>query len=1082
MLITLKRDIRPPTAPVLGTPVVLGTTSISIPLATAASDPNGIASYTLEYATSLDGTYTAVTDAAIFPQTVSSLTPSTAYFFRAKAVDNYGNHGPYSGIVTATTQSVTPSPTLSWPTHEPAYVSLIPGVGGYGMNTVAGSGRHLGTPQTTIILVNSLATGNTGGAVTGYGPRVFAGTWEYAWRHTASPKVIIPIISGWVTIQDSVNCQGGARSGYVSYYGQFAPGQGLYLRGTNVETGGASNVAVWHLRSYMGDDVTGLPAGNRDCFSSGYGQGVTQQIVLINCEFAWSIDEVAGFFRSHNQVTFTGCAFFEPLHISTIIHPEDGAGFDHGFGPQIGGDTGQPQTTAVSTFRNLWAHTTGRNPLITARTFVHANNLHYNHGRPTGGAGNAVQIVPHGATEANFANVIGNGFIRGPNNNNSLVAVSVTGSFPTGSAGYLFANSQFGWSAPSNQNAFLTSSPSGYAASSVQSSAYPSSWGTGLTGVLQWATNPLAPTLTEWNNYVDLMDRTVGAQPIRRTTGRLKRVFDQIRDRLAGVTQTDQFVDTVTEAGGWFTVPSTTVDPLNPGSEWHAPLPTGSDRDTPHTSGTFSDGKSRVGYTRLEEWAYEQHLYVTSVQTTPVSTGDYDWIDNPVGYTDHWVDPARTTNGLGTFENPYSVAQVMTLNRPSTERHRFIVKPGQLSVTTQQSSSKFAAITPTWGGSEANPVLFKAQYPATRSTTTPSQMTVFRRTAGIGSIFGKSDVSPANYWRIDGIKFEGGNGGTGSEGGNEKANISLWGATGWWITRCWVDGEQADWTSITSTNGAAIYMQGCIAPVVRDVLLENMGRQFSNSRVFQGIELYDTRDGDFSYFTIQNCYGLGFFMKGYQVYQIHFQRNRVHHGFIQSTHDSALHPYYVVAGSNTANHNFWYNIVVDQRGVASSQPFRKCVEMNSIEPHQGTHFQNCTFIGGGECIGVRPGAGYTTDISFRNNIFYQNTVSNFTLIGGQAWGANGNNNFTFDHNLYNGHPANVHAQVPGNISFAQWQGSPYSKDANSVTTAPSFANFAGGDFRANGSNAVPDTWGLFGPQGALIPRGAFQPYGCRRDV
>lgn len=611
MLITLKADIRPPTAPVLGSPTALSTTSISVPLQAAATDPSGVTSYSLEYSTSLNGTYVEATAAAVFPQTVTGLTPSTQYFFRARAVDSYGNAGPYSGIVSTTTQDAPPVTGLSWPAHVPGYLSLIPGVGGYGMNTVAGSGRHLATPATTVILVNSLAAGNSGGALTGLGANVFGGTWEYAWRHTASPKTIIPVVGGWVTIQDSILNP----SAYVSYYGQAAPSTGLYLRGAKPEAGAGGNMAIWHLRSYMGDDVTGLPAGGRDCFGSGNGLGTTQQVVLINCEFAWSVDEIIDFNRSHNQITFIGCAFIEPLHLSTIVHPEDGPGVDHGFGPIVGGDTGQAQTSAVSTFRNLWAHTTGRNPLVSAQTFVHANNLHYNHGRPTGGAGNGVQIIGAGATQANFANILGNGFVRGPNNNTSLVAITAATTLPAGSAGYSFANCQFGWTAPANQGAFFTSSPTGYSASTVQSDAYPGSWGSGLTAVLQWASNPLAPTLTEWSNFVTLMDRTVGAQPRWRTTqyGRVAQVFNQIRDRINGVAQTDQFVDTVTEAGGWFTVPSVTINPLNPGSHWHAPLPTGSDRDTPYTSGTFSDGKSRVGYTRLEEWAYEQHLYVTSL-------------------------------------------------------------------------------------------------------------------------------------------------------------------------------------------------------------------------------------------------------------------------------------------------------------------------------------------------------------------------------------------------------------------------------------------------------------------------------------
>jgi fibronectin type 3 domain-containing protein len=614
-------DTTPPTTPGSVTASALSQTAIRITWG-AATDTggSGLAGYRVYRSTTSTGTYSQIgadLTTASLSYDDTGLAAGTTRFYRIVAFDGNANVSSQSSTASATTQAANPETGLTFPAHTPGYLSLLPEVGGYGMQTVAGSGRHLSTPATTVILVNSLASGNVGGALSGLGANVFGGTFEYAWRHSASPKVIIPIVSGWVQIQASIPCQTGTppRPGYVTYYGQAAPNPGLFLRGANVATNGASDLVAWHLRSYMGDDVAGVGAGNRDCFSSGYADGTTARVVLINCEFAWSVDEIVDFNRSHSEITLVNCAFIEPLHVSTIVHPEDGPGVDHGFGPIIGGDTGSPQTEAVACFRNLWAHTTGRNPLISARTFVHANNLHYNHGRPGTGTGNAVQIIGAGATEANYANIVGNAFVRGPNNNTTLAAISVTGSFPAGSAGHSALNAQFGWTAPANQNAFFTAAPAGYIASSVQTSAYPGSWGTGLSAVLQWAANPLAPTTSEWNAFVELMSATVGAQPRYRTTsvGRVGLVINQIRDRIAGVAQSDQFVDTVTEAGGWFSVSSVTIDPLNPGTHWHAPLPIAADRDTPYTSGTFSNGKSRVGYTRLEEWAYEQHLYVSQV-------------------------------------------------------------------------------------------------------------------------------------------------------------------------------------------------------------------------------------------------------------------------------------------------------------------------------------------------------------------------------------------------------------------------------------------------------------------------------------
>lgn len=453
------------------------------------------------------------------------------------------------------------------------------------------------------------------------------------------------------------------------------------------------------------------------------------------------------------------------------------------------------------------------------------------------------------------------------------------------------------------------------------------------------------------------------------------------------------------------------------------------------------------------------------------SSSDYAWIDSPVGYTDYWVDPARVTTGAGTQVNPYSWNQMMTLNPPAGGRHRFIVMPGQLSVTTAQSSSKFPAIQPTWSGTAENPVLLKAQFPATRSSTQSSQMTVIRRTAGVGSLFGT--FNSANYWRVDGLKFAGGNGSQGADGGNEKANMVLRNCTGWWVTRCWVDGEQADHTSQPSTNGAAIYMQQITQIRIQDVILENMGSPTSAARIWQGIEWYDGADIDISYFTVRNCYGLGVFQKGIQ-FGPQFQRNYIHHGIVSACADTCYHPYYVSAGSDPANHNYWYNLVADQRGVSG---FSKCFLLNAIVPHQGTHVQNCTFIGGREAVSFVP-SQYTADISFDNNVWYQN-VDNIVFQDGPAWGLQGNNLIQWDWNQYSGQTGAM-VQVNTTLNnLSQWQASPYLKDANATNAAPSFVNFAGGDFRTNGPAVAPDRWVKFG--GGTIPRGAFEPYGCRRD-
>lgn len=522
-------------------------------------------------------------------------------------------YGQYNLTGLQSNLSYSGSSALTWNFHSPGYVPVLPLHGGYGMDTPGGTGRNLATPATSIYLVDSLSSSNSGSARPELGTNVFSGTFQYCWRATASPKVIIPIISGWANLAASVPSQQGTAptAGFFSYWGQFAPDPGFFLRGTKPFINGGGDCVIMHLRSYMGDDVGGLGADNRDCFGQGCGTCAPERIVLINNEFCWSVDEIVDFFRTSHLVTWAYNAFINPLHDSVIEHPGDPTDTDHGFGPLFGGDSASGQPGSFAMYRNLFAHITGRGPASTAKAFAAANNLYYNAGgRPGGGNGEAIDIWSQATTDPRISNIVGNGFIRGPEHTNAIIAVRVRsgGGAEAGTEGYLVNNSVHGWTATS-QASLVNPGIANWQQLTLRSSAWPGSWGTEQDGYTQWTENPLAPTLDEWNNFVDLMDESVGAQPAIRTAahGRVDNVFTQVRDRLTGGSASFQFIDTVAEDGGWFSVPETLIDPTNPGTHWHAPLPTGAGRDTPYTSGTFSNGLSRVGRSPLEVWAIEEH-------------------------------------------------------------------------------------------------------------------------------------------------------------------------------------------------------------------------------------------------------------------------------------------------------------------------------------------------------------------------------------------------------------------------------------------------------------------------------------------
>lgn len=117
-------DTTAPTVPVISAAAV-SSSAITVSLTTASTDTgSGLASYTLERATNSAFTANLVTEATglgIFPRSVTGLSASTQYFFRARAADAAGNTSANSTSANATTQgSGTISPLDDWTNRSTA--------------------------------------------------------------------------------------------------------------------------------------------------------------------------------------------------------------------------------------------------------------------------------------------------------------------------------------------------------------------------------------------------------------------------------------------------------------------------------------------------------------------------------------------------------------------------------------------------------------------------------------------------------------------------------------------------------------------------------------------------------------------------------------------------------------------------------------------------------------------------------------------------------------------------------------------------------------------------------------------------
>lgn len=513
--------------------------------------------------------------------------------------------------------------TAQWP-NQPAdgRIHALPGINIYGSDSYGGSGRNTGG-NVDIVLVTSLANTNTISAVSGLGANVYEGTLEGALKFDAGAraKQIILCRSGSPSIRKGIISVGSN----WSLWGQFAPVPGFWPRGLRLSNGG-NHWQLWHLPLYLGEDVfTPLPQeqDQGDALRMvGTATAAASKWICINCEFSRTTDELVDAFNGMDSGGFIYCAFLEAVGYTDAngIHRTQ-------YGPLFGGAGARP-ARRLSIERSFFAHNTARNPWLTVGEAYLANNLGYNLGRLPSNGENVPGIGPQitnqfGFTQPMHFNVVRSMFVRGPNNTATISGVYVQLSqgqeFPVGSGVYIWGCVQHGWSNPASQSGFLISNASSnfQFQTTVRTGALPSGRLTGLGDTYRIAQNAAAPTAAEKQAFFDLIADSVGIMPSSRGTtyGRVQNALNQCQARLNGATGgASQLVRNSAEAGGWWTVPNVLVNPTNPVNpgqhdHWHAPLPTAASRHTPYTSGTFSNGASRVGYTPMEVWAIEQHWY-----------------------------------------------------------------------------------------------------------------------------------------------------------------------------------------------------------------------------------------------------------------------------------------------------------------------------------------------------------------------------------------------------------------------------------------------------------------------------------------
>ncbi|GGE48838.1 hypothetical protein GCM10007276_27510 [Agaricicola taiwanensis] len=213
------------------------------------------------------------------------------------------------------------------------------------------------------------------------------------------PRRIVFKVAGEIWLKSTIL----VRNPHVTVDGETAPSPGISLMGDRAFRLRTHDVILRHLRVRVGARPTGMDPQNRDAISidgGKRGKDPAYNILIENCSFAWSIDELVQVWGSGNHdITIRDSILAEALHRS--IHPKG----DHGMGMIIG-----PNTRGVLIEGNLFAHNVLRNPVIHGGAHATvANNVIYNP------VFNAIHFYP---TKRNprptVASVIGNVVIAGP--------------------------------------------------------------------------------------------------------------------------------------------------------------------------------------------------------------------------------------------------------------------------------------------------------------------------------------------------------------------------------------------------------------------------------------------------------------------------------------------------------------------------------------------------------------------------------------------------------------------------------------------------------------------------------------------
>ncbi|MBL7187765.1 MAG: formylglycine-generating enzyme family protein [Phycisphaerae bacterium] len=262
---------------------------------------------------------------------------------------------------------------------------IIPGAAGFGMDTPAGSGRHLEVPKTRVIKVTNLNDSGPGSLRAALAAK--------------GPRVAVFEVSGYIEVNSGM----GIGNPYVTVAGQTAPWPGIVVRGGFDIAVRAHDVLVQHIAFRGGDSIEGRYMPHRGWLDVGRN---SRNVIIDHCSTGWTPQ--CGLNMAGQKATARFCIVSEGWYEAG--HNED----EHAKGMFVNTNRIK-MTESVAVVGCLLAHNCDRNPdVMNGARLVFANNVVYNY------AATGLKMIESSKGRTNAGkdsiytlSVVGNAFVPG---------------------------------------------------------------------------------------------------------------------------------------------------------------------------------------------------------------------------------------------------------------------------------------------------------------------------------------------------------------------------------------------------------------------------------------------------------------------------------------------------------------------------------------------------------------------------------------------------------------------------------------------------------------------------------------------